>query len=60
MRIEILTDVPTSDRKQTEGDFRDDGADHVESKQQQDGNWTVVAVFLEDEDNADADATDSG
>ncbi len=43
-RKEILNDIPTSDLSQVIADFESEGA-KVSTKQESDGNWTLIAVF---------------
>ena len=43
-RKEILTGIPTSDLSQVIADFESEGA-KVSTKQETDGNWTLIAVF---------------
>jgi hypothetical protein len=43
-RKEILTGIPTTDLSQVIADFESEGA-KVSTKQESDGNWTLVAIF---------------
>jgi hypothetical protein len=44
-RTEILKDVPPGDVKEVMQDFKDAGAISVTKKKQDDGNYTITAVF---------------
>jgi hypothetical protein len=43
-RKEILKGIPTDDLSQVIADFESEGA-KVSTKQESDGNWTLIAVF---------------
>jgi hypothetical protein len=47
-KVTTITNVPKDKKKQVEEDFKNEGAKHINSVKEPDGEFTITAIFDDD------------